>query len=78
MGHGGMPMPIPMSQLQPLSMSMLHPNLHDRSHSPSNLYCGPGSDDISDANSGMFREHHGSVEDIEHFFISADDWDRSQ
>lgn len=34
-------------------------------------YAEEGASDIP-------RDDHGSVDDIEHFFISADDWDRSQ
>lgn len=48
------------------------------SGSSCNPFRGGISDNAEDGMSGIPRDDHGSVDDIEHFFISADDWDRSQ
>ena len=63
-------------QGQSQGLSMLQTDMHTQSNSPTGLHYGSESEEIGDTNG--FRESHGSAEDIEQFFISGDDWVKTQ
>ena len=61
----------------PVAMAVTDDRLKN-SDPHSNLFLGGKFSNAEECASGIPRDDHGSVDDIEHFFISADDWDRSQ